>query len=133
MIVLLERDPKEVAMLTGFGEGSTVGRSSGVGLQAEGAACAIVGDTVWLGHHTKNWGVVTGDALETSAMPGGGELSCLTGSKDLYPVSTVGMFQGFLWEGDFLRLPKINLCQCWGVVVDWIKRDWTQGDHSGSW
>lgn len=66
-------------------------------------------------------------------MPGGGELSCLTGSKDLYRVSTVGMFQGFLWEGDLLCLPKINLCQCWGVVVDWIKRDWTQGDHSGSW
>ena len=53
MIVLLERGPKEVAMLTGFGEGSTIGRSSGVGLQAEGTACAIVGDSVARSPHPR--------------------------------------------------------------------------------
>lgn len=49
-------------------------------------------------------------------MPGGGELSCLTGSKHLYPASTVGAFQGFLWEGDLLCLPKIDLCQWEGMA-----------------
>lgn len=56
MIALLEGGPKEVAMPTGLGEGSTIGRSSGVVLQAEGTACAIVGDTVWLDHHTQELG-----------------------------------------------------------------------------
>lgn len=46
------------------------------------------------------------------------------GSKDLHPVGSEGIFQGFLWEGDLFSfvLEKIALRLCWGVGVGWIKK-----------
>lgn len=87
-------------------------------LQAEGTACVIIGDTEWLDHHTQELGSHYRRCAGDLSHAEGGELSCLTGSKDLYPASTVGTFQGFLWEGDLLCLPKIDLCQCVGGGLD---------------